>query len=153
MQEALTARYDSAAPAWADKMRALGYYDGYLGFLSAGAYRAPPGQRVIDVGAGTAAFAEAWTAIQGPEHAVTLLEPSARMAERGAAQMDRRGVAATLAPEPLEAFAPEDKFDVVLAAHVIEHGDAPGMLAAMRRLSAQGGRLWLVVSSRIGATV
>lgn len=29
-----TARYDLAAPKWGDKMRTLGYYDGYLGFLS-----------------------------------------------------------------------------------------------------------------------
>ena len=33
--QALADRYDSAASRWRDKMRALGYYDGYLGFLSA----------------------------------------------------------------------------------------------------------------------
>ena len=142
----LTARYDTAAPAWGDKMRALGYFDGYLGFLSESGYRAPEGATVLDVGAGTAAFAEAWIAIQGPHQQVTLLEPSPRMAERGAARLAARGVAADLAVETLEGFAEGPRFDVLLAAHVIEHGEAAAMLGAMRRLAKPGARLWLVVS-------
>ncbi len=146
MPSELTARYDTAAPAWADKMRALGYYDGYLGFLSASGYRAPPGQSIIDIGAGTAAFAEAWVAIQGPDQRVTLLEPSERMAERGAARLGARGVTPGIHHSMLEDFAAPERYDVVLAAHVIEHGDAPAMLRAMRQLTVPGGRLWLVAS-------
>lgn len=139
-------RYDAAAPRWGDKMRALGYYDAYLGFLSARPGRAPAGLRLVDVGAGTAAFSEAWIAINGPPRRTTLLEPSRAMLERGRDALRRRGV------EPLAVHAalgqvPIDPAEVVLAAHVIEHCDDPlAALKQIRALLVPGGTLHLVVS-------
>jgi 2-polyprenyl-3-methyl-5-hydroxy-6-metoxy-1,4-benzoquinol methylase len=143
----LTRQYDSAAGRWRDKMRALGYYDGYLGFLSDPACPRPePKARVIDAGAGTAAFAEAWVAVKGaPEH-LTLLDPSRAMLERGAAALAARNVEAETVVGLLgeTELAPADH---VLSAHVIEHCPDPGLaLKHLATLVRQGGWLHLVVS-------
>ncbi|WP_461427909.1 class I SAM-dependent methyltransferase [Gymnodinialimonas sp.] len=135
-----------AAPRWGDKMRTLGYYDGYLGFLSAPQQRPEGDLRVIDVGAGTASFSEAWVAINGPPHSLTLLEPSRAMLERGRAALQGRGVNPRLVEALLGEVALEP-FDEVLAAHVIEHCPDPlTALGQMRVLLRPGGRLNLVVS-------
>lgn len=142
----LTNRYDSAAGRWRDKMRTLGYYDGYLGFLSEPGARADARSRVIDVGAGTAAFSEAWVAVNGAPAKLTLLEPSRAMRERGAAALRARGVEPVLVPARLGEvrYLPAQE---VLAAHVIEH--CPDPLQALKHLyglTLGGGRLRLVVS-------
>ena len=144
-ETALTDRYDTASGLWADKMRVLGYYDGYLGFLS---HR--PGResaaRVMDVGAGTGAMAEAWVAINGAPEALTLLDPSAGMLARAQVALARRGVAVQLRAEGLGVSRVPPQ-DALLAAHVIEHFADP--LVALRLMAGAlrpGGRLWLVVS-------
>lgn len=141
----LTRRYDRASGRWRDKMRALGYYDGYLGFLSAPGQRVDRPVDVIDAGAGTGAFAEAWVAVNGAPKSMTLIEPSAAMLARGAEALRERGV------DPVEIVdALEDAgvtADEVLVAHVIEHFAEPGeALGHIRRLIRPGGRLRLVVS-------
>jgi len=138
--------YDVAAPRWGDKMRTLGYYDGYLGFLSDPGLRAEGEAAVIDIGAGTASFAEAWVAIHGVPKSLTLLEPSAGMLERGQAALQRRGVEPILV-KALLGEADVGPSDVALAAHVIEHCPDPLVaLRQMRALLVPGGRLHLVVS-------
>lgn len=142
----LTDRYDSAAPRWRDKMRALGYYDGYLGFLSAPGPERPKAARVIDMGAGSAAFAEAWVAVNGAPEALTLVDPSAAMLERGQAALAARDVTAQAVPGLLGEVDPGPA-EVVLAAHIIEHCPDPVVaLCQLRDLLAPDGRLWLVAS-------
>lgn len=147
--DALTHRYDAASALWADKMRLLGYYDGYLGFLSHWTPKASDGghgSNVADIGAGTGAMAEAWVAVRGAPQTLTLLDPSAPMLDRAALALARREVAPVLRPEPLRAgvLPPQD---VLLAAHVIEHFDDPvAVLQDMASLLRPGGRLYLVVS-------
>ncbi len=141
-----TRRYDAAAPRWGDKMRTLGYYDGYLGFLSSRETRQAGALRVIDVGAGTAAFSEAWIALNGHPRSLTLVEPSRTMLAYGRAALKRRGVEPQLV-QALLAEADVDPCDVVLAAHVIEHCPDPlHALRQMRALLRPGGQLHLVVS-------
>ncbi|SIS95320.1 Ubiquinone/menaquinone biosynthesis C-methylase UbiE [Roseivivax lentus] len=138
--------YDAVAPRWGDKMRALGYYDAYLGFLSAQRRHIDNDLRVIDVGAGTGSFAEAWVAIHGPPRELVLLEPSPAMLERGQAALRRRGAEPLLVKAVLgeTELAPSNE---VLAAHVIEHCPDPLLaLRQMRDLLHPGGRLHLVVS-------
>ncbi|KMW59893.1 Methyltransferase [Candidatus Rhodobacter oscarellae] len=143
----LEAKYSAAAPRWADKMRLLGYYDAYLGLLSSQNFRVPPGHRVLDIGCGTGAFAEAWVAIQGAEQSVALLDPSQAMLDHAAGALARRGVTTTLLPETLETHSPAQPYHCLLAAHVIEHAADPvAALRQMRRLVSAEARLWLAVS-------
>jgi demethylmenaquinone methyltransferase/2-methoxy-6-polyprenyl-1,4-benzoquinol methylase len=143
--ETLSNRYDNAAPKWTDKMRALGYYDGYLGFLSEPGADPVQNAVVVDVGAGTGAFAEAWVAVNGPPSRLTLLDPSRAMLSRAAQALARRGVEARTHVGLLGDF--EAQADEVLAAHVIEHCPDPRLaLRQLRALLRPGGRLRLVVS-------
>jgi len=139
-------RYDAAAPRWGDKMRTLGYYDAYLGFLSSQDIGPNREVSVTDIGAGTAAFAEAWVALNGVPKNLTLIEPSKSMLEIGQAALNRRGVDPTIVQATL-AEADVEPSDEILAAHVIEH--CPDPLIALRQIYAllrPGGRLHLVVS-------
>ena len=139
-------RYEAAAPRWGDKMRTLGYYDGYLGFLSAQGSGRRSDPSVIDVGAGTAAFAEAWVVVNGAPRILTLLDPSPSMLEHGKAALLRRGIEPQLVQARLGEARPAPADDV-LAAHVIEHCPDPRIaLLQMYTLLRPGGRLHLVVS-------
>lgn len=142
----LNDRYSAAAPKWSDKMRMLGYYDGYLGFLSDRQRSDASGAEVIDIGTGTGAMAEAWVAIHGAPGRMVLLDPSPAMLTVAQTALLRRDVIAETRETGLESTE-GDRFDVLLAAHVIEHFDAPlEALRAMRRLARPGARLWLAVS-------
>ncbi|MEM9761586.1 MAG: class I SAM-dependent methyltransferase [Pseudomonadota bacterium] len=128
-------------------MRVLGYYDAYLGLLSSMNFRAPASNRVLDIGCGTGAFAEAWVAIQGPSQSLSLLDPSPKMLRAASAALRVRGVAAEEFATTTQAFRPDEPFHCLLAAHVIEHADDPvAMLRDFRRYLGEDGRLWLVVS-------
>ena len=141
----LDRKYDAAAPGWADKMRLLGYFDAYLGFLSSGSAEGL-GRNVLDVGCGTGAFAEAHAVIH-PEGQMTLMEPSAKMLRQAELALSKRGITATLAQSRLEEYRAAKPFDCLLVAHVLEHCDDPvAALRHMRELAAPGARLWLVVS-------
>lgn len=143
----LTRRYDRAARLWRDKMRALGYYDAYLGFLSEPGQRRGGVLRVIDAGAGTAAFAEAWVAVNGAPAQMILIDPSARMLALGETALARHGVRAESIAATVEAAGHIAPADEVLAAHLIEHADDPvALLRRLRGLVRPGGRLRLVVS-------
>ena len=143
--EQLGQKYDAAAPGWADKMRLLGYFDAYLGFLSADP-AANLGDNALDVGCGTGAFAEARAVVQ-PHGSVTLLEPSENMLFRAKGALARRGIDAVIARNWLSEFKAVQPYDCILAAHVLEHCTDPvDALRQMRELAAPGARLWLVVS-------
>lgn len=142
----LNDRYAKAAPRWSDKMRLLGYYDGYLGFLSHLERRDVSGSHVIDVGAGTGAMAEAFVSVNGPAATLTLLDPAGGMLDHASAALAARGFTAETRVTGLDSTV-EGQYDVLLAAHVIEHfADPAAALADMRRLARPGARLWLVVS-------
>ena len=144
--ESLNTRYDAASSRWGDKMRTLGYYDGYLGFLSAPGHRSTPDAEVIDMGCGTASFAEAWVAVHGAPRRLTLVDPSPAMLARGRAALATRGVTPDTR-ESLLGETPGLEADEVLAAHVIEHCPDPAeALSDLAALLRPGGRLCLVVS-------
>ncbi len=143
----LTQRYDRAADRWGDKMRLLGYADGYLGFLTGAGARAQTSDKVCDVGCGTGAFAEAWSAIYGPDADITLVEPSAPMLDRAEAALVRREGTAHKVQAGIEDFRPDTPPDHLLMAHVIEHVPDPGAaLAILRGWVQPGAKLWLVLS-------
>ena len=142
----LERRYDTAAPRWRDKMRLLGYYDAYLGFLSDPLHRHPgAASSVIDAGCGTGAMAEAWVAVHGGPERLDLLDPSRAMLGQAQAALARYGVSPTLQTGLLG--APIEPADAVLAAHVIEHCPNPdAALGQLRDMLTATGRLYLVYS-------
>lgn len=128
-------------------MRALGYYDAYLGFLAEPGSRPTSPPRVIDVGSGTGAFAEAWVAVNGPPEDLILLDPAAQMLARGATALSRFGVTPQTVAASVESAAELAPADEVLAAHLIEHADDPtALLRRLRTMTRPSGRLRLVVS-------
>lgn len=128
-------------------MRSLGYYDGYLGFLAQPGQRPKPNTHLIDVGAGTAAFSEAWVAVNGAPSDLLLLDTSQAMLERGAAAIAQHGIKPRTAQCALENAAAHGPADEVLAAHLIEHiPDADMAMDGLRNLTVPGGKLRLVVS-------
>ncbi len=141
----LDQKYDAAAPGWADKMRLLGYFDAYLGFLSADP-KTDLGIDALDAGCGTGAFAEARSAVRPTGH-TTLLEPSGKMLQQAQSALLRRGAAVNVVQSRLEDFQTPKRFDCILVAHVLEHCRNPeDALRQLRALAAPGANLWLVVS-------
>lgn len=141
----LDQKYDAAAPGWADKMRLLGYFDAYLGFLSVDPSM-EMGGNALDVGCGTGAFAEARAVVQ-PKGRITLLEPSVKMLQQAKHALSARGIDADTSLSRLEDFQASRPFDCVMAAHVLEHCTDPvAALRQMRNLAEPGATLWLVVS-------
>jgi 2-polyprenyl-3-methyl-5-hydroxy-6-metoxy-1,4-benzoquinol methylase len=96
-----------------------------------------PGDRVLDLGAGDGAFAEALVAAGARVAGVDVAEEALRRARARAPGADLRRIAEG-APLPFE----EDAFDVVWAGEVLEHvADVAGLLAEVRRVLRWGGTL------------
>ncbi len=139
----LALKYDRAAPSWDRKISRLGYHVAYAGFLRG---RVTAVGRVLDVGAGTGAFALAWIA-EGGSADLTLLDCSPAMLATARAGLEARGVMADLAFARLEDFDPGIRYAAILAAHAIEHCADPAW--AVGRLASwlqPGGHLYLAVS-------
>ena len=96
-----------------------------------------PGERVLDLGAGDGAFAEALVAAGARVTGVDVAEEALRRARDRAPAADLRHVGEG---EPLP-FG-EDAFDVAWAGEVLEHvADVVGLLAEVRRVLHWGGTL------------
>ncbi|WP_299653883.1 class I SAM-dependent methyltransferase [uncultured Tateyamaria sp.] len=140
---ALQAIYDRAATGWQDGISKLGFLAAYAELMRATA-PPTPAPSVLDVGTGTGAFAQAWSAAHGAPATLTLTDISPAMLETASARLPNAiTIIAPLGPE-LNTLPPQD---VVLCAHVIEHIDDPkaafGML--FDRV-ASGGMLVLALS-------
>ena len=139
----VTEKYDMASPDWERKIRHLGYSQAYFAFLRSHAITSGP---VLDVGAGTGAFARAWVAAKGSQD-LTLLEPSSAMLQAAQTSLAECDVKPAIANTTIEEYDPPRQFETVLAAHVVEHFPDP---AVALRLVAQwlvpGGKMILVVS-------
>lgn len=145
----LAALYDRVASGWSATVMRLGYPAAYHALL---APRVPVRARsVLDVGAGTGAFAEAYldcAGASGVPDQLTLLDPSGQMLDEATARLSARSarLAAVVAPAGGDSLHAE-RFDVALCAHVLEHLDDPdGVLGWIRDRLAPGGTLFLVVS-------
>ena len=106
-----------------------------------------PGQRVLDVGAGTGALAVELVHRIGPE-AVALAEPSPRFVEA----LRRRLPDLEVAEAPAEELPwPDEAFDAALAQLVVTFmRDAPAGIAEMRRVVRPGGVVAVCMWDREG---
>jgi ubiquinone/menaquinone biosynthesis C-methylase UbiE len=145
--------YDRAASSWHAMILRLGYLDAYRDLVAAaerhmgiGAWR--PELAVLDVGSGTGGFALALAGRIAVGHRLDLLDVSDGMLAKAASQLEAAGFPASTIHGDLSVMqGRRATYDIVLAAHVIEHfDDAEAGLHEMAQLLKPGGLLLLVVS-------
>lgn len=149
MASDLTARYDTAAPHWGRRLEWLGFPVAYRAIVAqALALLALPSGRLdaVDLGSGDGAFAEALADHLGHRLSLTLLDRSPAMLRAAEARLGP-GRAGPVVGDLHTADLPVGSFDLVTAAHLVEHLPDPlAALARMARLLRPGGVLILTVS-------
>jgi ubiquinone/menaquinone biosynthesis C-methylase UbiE len=149
MTEGLLARYDAAAPVWGARLARLGFPAAYRAIMAEAVRRLPPPPgplSAIDLGSGEGAFAEALARTLGARVALTLLDPSPAMLTAAEARLGP-GCARLIRGELDRTPLAEGGYDIVLAAHLLEHlPDPSAALARMAWLLRPGGLLILSVS-------
>jgi ubiquinone/menaquinone biosynthesis C-methylase UbiE len=141
-----TLAYDRAAPRWPGLMARLGYAAAYRRLIADFALTGPVG-RVIDIGCGAGDMALALLNAGGRPASLDLCDPSRRMLNLAAGRIGAAGLTPRLQACGLHDLPATAPYDLILCAHVLEHGaDLSADLASLARLLAPGGRLLLVAS-------
>lgn len=148
----LRRRYDAAAPRWQNKLDRLGVPEAYDGMLR-GAFDAygffPDEQsRILDCGIGTGGLAAALARVSACPLAIDGVDMSPAMLAEAEQTLRDTNVKARLKPADAHALPyPDDDFDVVMSAHMLEHCPHPQLvLAEMERVLAPGGLLILCIT-------
>lgn len=140
----LIGKYAEAAQGWQHGLARLGYPQAYAALF----HGAPAASRILDVGTGSGAFAEAFLDGRPPPERLDLVDPVAEMLEIARARLTPMAPATRVIRGGLgSAEVAEAGYDAVLCAHVVEHLDDPA--AAVAWLASRvrpGGRLYLSVS-------
>ncbi|GAA6207688.1 hypothetical protein NBRC116601_09810 [Cognatishimia sp. WU-CL00825] len=135
--------YEKVAPHWSKKALRLGYVGAYSDFLANSALGSGT---VLDVGTGTGTFAFSWIDAGGSKD-ITLLDPSSAMLARAQEKFVHRGLNPQIVHSTFEDFPRHQKFDAILASHVLELFDAPsGVMQRFADQLSSGGHLYLTVS-------
>jgi SAM-dependent methyltransferase len=147
----LLARYDREAAGWHRRITRLGYVAAYQALAAEAAalgwFAGNVPLRLLDAGAGTGALALALGTRLPPGSIIELLEPSAAMRRAAIRNLAACGLPVFAIAGTLEALPAAASYDMVGAAHLIEH--LPGTdvaLRGLRQVLRPGGRLVLVVS-------
>lgn len=147
--EALARAYDREAPRWGGLIQRMGYgrayrqvFDAFFATRRFDAARGPV--RILDCGVGSGAMATAAVQALPRPSELSAIDISPRMVATARRRFAAAGIAARVVEASVMAlpFA-NDSFDVVTAAHVVEHlPDPVAALAEMRRVLRPGG--WVV---------
>lgn len=141
---ALAARYDKAASNWRQKLARLSYPDAFRELIDWAGLFDLSGARVLDAGTGCGDFALALLDHHQPK-SLDLLDISADMLAVAAKRLSPK-ITPKLCHQSLETI-PENSYDLILCAHVIEHCPDPlTALRHMRRALKPNGRLLLAAS-------
>ena len=137
----LSRRYDRLAARWDRVLQRLGLPRAYEA-----ATALADGGRALDCGTGTGAMSRALARVCPTPFELDAIDASPRMLQHARLRFDEAGIAATLRKGDVCTLPyPDDTFDLVMTAHVLEHLAEPaGALAEMVRVLKPGG--WLVAS-------
>lgn len=138
----VAAAYDRAASNWTTRIERLGYPKAYRTLLSEVAPQRP--LRVLDAGCGTGDMSQALLDVRTRPSRLDLLDPSDSMLRYAQKRLAGRTQAHMTG---LETFGTDARYDLILAAHVIEHCNNPAAACArLVHLLEPGGQLVLVIS-------
>ena len=147
--EALAAAYDRAAPSWTRLTKRLGYSRAYRRVFERffATQRIDVGARplqVLDCGVGTGTFSLALAQIWRRPIALTAVDISPGMLAAATTRFQHAKIPAQVIQADIGKLHFADaSFDLVIAAHVLEHlTDPVAALAEMRRVLRPGG--WVV---------
>ncbi len=145
----LQSRYDSAAGWWRDKIHELGYRAAYEDLVRR-ALPSRPFPSVADVGTGTGDLAASYCKVSGIPADLTLIDNSAAMLDQAKIAVEEvagSGMTVKALHAPLSELSPDEHFDLVLCAHLIEHCPDPAeAFCRMSKLIKPGGSALLVIS-------
>ncbi|MEL7297810.1 MAG: class I SAM-dependent methyltransferase [Pseudomonadota bacterium] len=150
-RDQLARRYDRIAPRWGRLVGRLGYgraYDALFNQLMAEHLQPAPGKTlaVLDCGVGTGTYAAALCDASPVPIQLTGIDISSAMVSAASTYLSGRGIDADIQQASIEQLPFADRsFDIVIAAHVLEHlPDPTTAFAEMRRVLRPGG--WVVLS-------
>jgi ubiquinone/menaquinone biosynthesis C-methylase UbiE len=156
---ALRRRYDDRAPTYSMLVHRLGYARTYLRLAQQLVERGGPcaGARVLDCGAGSGALGLALARACGADLRLDLLDVSSAMLRAATSALGAHGIAVRAMQADVRRIPQRDcTYDVVMAAHVIEHlADPLPALREMHRVARTGARALLVMTRRsaLGALI
>lgn len=139
----LAARYDQESDRWDETLARHGFAQAYRALVHAVMRRPQYRQdvvrlKVLDVGVGTGALSHALRQELDRRFQLTGVDVSAEMLRKARTSLSKADIAVTLDQADVQALPHADNsFDIVLAAHVIEHLPDPAVaLREMARVAA-----------------
>jgi len=148
-------KYDRAASTWHAMMQRLGYPAAYRQALRTMFAACPlrsvdPAPAVLDCGTGSGTLSLAFARVWAAPFTLVATDTSAHMLDQARQRFEQTGIAASTRHSDVRhlPFA-NNSFDIVMAAHLLEHlQDPDAALAEMVRVTRPGGVIILCLTRR-----
>lgn len=149
----LAGSYDKASESWAQTSQRFRLETAYRDpLLASGAPEAlgPPGARVLDCGIGSGSVSLALASVIARPPDYHGIDTSGAMLAAADAELRRAGIVAELRQSDIRSIPhPDHTFDVVMAAHVLEHLPEPQVaVREMVRVLKPGGVMFACMTRR-----
>lgn len=151
----LTTSYDLAAADWHNKIERLDYLPAYKGLLKQALNRwlvtgSTPGLNALDCGTGTGALSEALAEACTVPLKINAIDTSSVMLGKAGERLRNIGLDVVLRQADAQQLPYADNsFDIVMAAHILEHlPDPVTALQEMVRVARPGGLVFACITRR-----